>query len=324
MSVTTLMGTRAAHARSVDEVSVRLESLAANPPQDAAIGYSQAACALYEVNILARSLELEGFTSAQIVDSFTRIRSVFSSSPLGRHMQTWPSGYCGDFGSVEYIAAGINQADPATFAFLLEQAMLHSGIVQQHRYKLHHQAEVFLKALLEHQLGPRMLSIGCGGCRDLLPLLPVLRHFEGELVLNDIDPAALDFAGTRLSSATTRFTPICSNVLSAVRLLSHQEPFHLVVAGGLFDYLPDRLAVAVLKTVFHYLLAPGGTFFFTNIANGNPFRPLMSSAVSWPLIERSQVDLQKLCAAGSVDATWTTINRDESALTFLIHLRKPK
>jgi hypothetical protein len=196
---------------AVADFSNALEYLEANPPLDATLFYSRASTALYEINGLARELQLSGMHADLIIEAFTRIRRIMATSPLGHHMQTWPSGYQGDFGAVEYIASGINRANPGTLAFYLEQAMLHSGIVQQHRYKLRHQSEAFLRALSEHRLRPRMLSVGCGGCRDLLPLLPTLQHFEGELILNDIDPSALAFASTRISAATKHFRPLRAN-----------------------------------------------------------------------------------------------------------------
>lgn len=319
----TVTAARLHHLGAVDDFSDTLELLAAEPTPDPILGYSQASSALYTINTLARSLELSGLQPDQIIEAFTRIRRVFAASPLGHHMQTWPNGYQGDFGAVEYIAAGINRAQPATFAFNLERAMLHSGIVQQHRYKLRCQTEAFLRALAEQQLRPRMLSVGCGGCRDLLPLLPALHHFKGNLILNDIDPAALEFARKRLSPATNRFQMLCANVLKAIRLLRSEKPFNLVVAGGLFDYIPDRLLTLVVNTVFNHLLAPGGTFLFTNIADGNLFRPLMSYAVNWRLIERSETLIRDLCQASSVPEGCFEIERDESQLTCIVRLRRP-
>lgn len=96
-----------------------------------------------------------------------------------------------------------------------------------------------------------------------------------------------------------------------------------MVAGGLFDYLPDRFLVIVLETIFHHLLAAGGIFLFTNIADGNLYRPLMRYAVDWHLIERSEADLRSLCQASSIPADCMKIERDESQLTWIVRLRKP-
>ncbi len=237
-------------------------------------------------------------------------------------MQTWPSGQQGDFRVVEHLAAGINRAAPKTFAYDLEQAILHSGIVQQHRYKLRCQSEAVSLALLKYANRPRILSLGCGGYRDLLPLLSALRDFQGEIVLNDIDPAALELAAERLRPATERFHPICANILSLVRSLRYRKAFDLIVAGGLFDYVPDRLLKHVLKSLYRKLLAPGGTLLFTNINVGNPYRPIMTYAVDWQLIERSEANIGELCTESLVPSECVQIVRDESQLTWIVSLSK--
>ncbi len=309
--------------RSVADLSNQLEQLGRTYVHDNTLAYSYAGSALYKINAKARELELAGRSQADIMNLFERIRRVMATSPLGFHLQNWPNGYHGDFRAVEYIAAGINGAKPNTFAHSLEQAMLHSGIVQQHRYKLKCQSETFLCALSGTSLRPRILSVGCGGCRDLLPVLPMLRHFQGELVLNDIDAAALDFAGERLRSTTQHFRPLCANILSAVRSLRNDKPFDLIVAGGLFDYLPDRLLTHVMKGLYCDCLSPGGTFLFTNIGEGNPFRPLMTYAVDWRLIERSEEAIRHLCAISSIPLGCVECQREESQLTWIVRVGKP-
>src|SRR5258708_37527785 len=53
--------------------------------------------------------------------------------------------------------------------------------------------------------------------------------------------------------------------------LAVHGPFDLIIAGGLFDFPPDRWAIATLREG-RRLLAPSGRVVFSNIASGNPFR----------------------------------------------------
>ncbi len=63
------------------------------------------------------------------------------------------------------------------------------------------------------------------------------------------------------------------NVLrAAAHLAADHGPFDLVLAGGLFDYLEERFARALIRTT---LSRPGGTFSFSNIATPNPYAALM-------------------------------------------------
>jgi extracellular factor (EF) 3-hydroxypalmitic acid methyl ester biosynthesis protein len=65
---------------------------------------------------------------------------------------------------------------------------------------------------------------------------------------------------------------IPGNVLRAIPALAAQGPYDLVLAGGLFDYLPDRVARFVIGKAMTRLCKPGGLFYFSNIGTGNPYR----------------------------------------------------
>ena len=56
------------------------------------------------------------------------------------------------------------------------------------------------------------------------------------------------------------------------------ERLRFVLAGGLFDYLPDKSVSTLLRIVFHQLLEEDGTIMFTNILADNPFRPRLARA----------------------------------------------
>jgi extracellular factor (EF) 3-hydroxypalmitic acid methyl ester biosynthesis protein len=102
-------------------------------------------------------------------------------------------------------------------------------------------------------------------------------------------------------------------VLRPLRALG---PFHLVYAGGLFDYLPDRLVRHTLGVIWNGLLAPGGRLVFTNIATDNPFRVWLEYIASWPLIERSEHDIDRLCRDAGLGAT-VELARDSTGLAIL-------
>jgi hypothetical protein len=92
--------------------------------------------------------------------------------------------------------------------------------------------------------------------------------------------------------------------------------FDLMVVGGLFDYLPDRWAVATLSAA-RDLLAPGGRVFLSNIARGNPFRPWIEYLADWWLIERDEADLRRLLGHGGFDVDRVKVSRDSTGLALL-------
>ena len=78
-------------------------------------------------------------------------------------------------------------------------------------------------------------------------------------------------------------------------------PFDLVVAGGLFDYLPDEAITRLLQQARERLLTPSGQVLFTNIALENPCRLWIECLADWRLIHRSADHLSRQCAdAGDV------------------------
>src|SRR5215467_12985251 len=74
-------------------------------------------------------------------------------------------------------------------------------------------------------------------------------------------------------AGVSRVKPVPGNVVELLKDAKSLPKFDLIVAGGLFDYLEDRVARFVIKSAY-YCLRPGGRFFFTNIGR-NPYRPWM-------------------------------------------------
>jgi hypothetical protein len=103
-----------------------------------------------------------------------------------------------------------------------------------------------------------------------------------------------------------------------VELLGHDP----VLAGGLFDYLRDGIVARLLRTAHRQYLEPGGTFYFTNIARGNPYRLWMGVIGSWTLIERTEEDVRRLCARAGVPDTDVELVRDTSGLAWLVQVRR--
>jgi hypothetical protein len=106
----------------------------------------------------------------------------------------------------------------------------------------------------------------------------------------------------------------------ALTRLRTSGPFDLVVAGGLFDYLPDAWAVSTL-TLVRELLAPGGRVLFSNIARGNPFRPWIEYLADWHLIERNESDARRLLAGAGFAAERLRVSRDATGLALIIEAR---
>ena len=278
-----------------------------------------ALAAVHAICLAVLRCEESGCTREEIVDVLEPVRAIHSRSPFVARLQRWPRGYPGDFETVEYICRGENCAPDATLEQHCETYSLNFPIAQQHRNKVWHQSRRIADAVLRNDRA-RILALACGGCPDFRKVLPLLRRTEAELHLNDSDPEALAFAARELAPVVDRCVFIPGNAVKIARRLRGGVPFDLILAGGLFDYLPDRHAGYLLEQTYAQL-APGGTLFFTNIAEGNPYRPLIEYVGDWFLIERSREMLLELTDAAGIPRDAVLIERDETGLAYLIEIR---
>jgi extracellular factor (EF) 3-hydroxypalmitic acid methyl ester biosynthesis protein len=106
--------------------------------------------------------------------------------------------------------------------------------------------------------------------------------------------------------------------------LIHGASFDLVVAGGLFDYLPDRAFVFLLRVIFRDLLAPGGVLLFTNIAAGSPARTLMEYAANWTLLERFEGGIVELAGEAGIPSSCLRVTREATGLTLIARVVRSK
>jgi extracellular factor (EF) 3-hydroxypalmitic acid methyl ester biosynthesis protein len=266
--------------------------------------------------------ENAGHSRDQIVAVLDDVRRLHAESPFVKRLQSWPRGYAGDFETVDYICGADNRCTPDTFAHTLEAYSLSRSIAQQHRNKVQEQANRILDCMIQKPRASRILSLASGSCADLQLLRRVLPHVVGELYLNDADADALGFSREALGevAAACRFLP--GNALRVVKRLQKEEGFDLVIAGGLFDYLPENQSVYLMRNVYDGLLSPGGRLFFTNIAAGNPYRPLIEYFGDWFLIERSEADILRYCALAGIPAENVRITRDVTKLALLVDVLK--
>ena len=85
-------------------------------------------------------LEACGWSAERIKERLKPSRRVFASSSFMQRCQEWPRGYAGDFETIEYLVDGVNRSLPGTLGWYIENIMLHSPVVQQHRNKLESQS----------------------------------------------------------------------------------------------------------------------------------------------------------------------------------------
>ncbi|HEX3069307.1 MAG TPA: class I SAM-dependent methyltransferase [Thermoanaerobaculia bacterium] len=285
--------------------------------------YHRVLAAVHRLCAAIEDCELAGVSRGEIVGILDPVRRIHARSPFVKRLQEWPRGYPGDFETVEYLCRGTRDVPAQTIAGICEQYSLTRSVAQQHRNKVQHQAARIMRTMLERPGKARIFSIACGSCPDFRSIAPHLPALLGELWLNDGDAGALDFSLRALEPIRSRCQVHRGNALKVVRKAAqeHSAYFDLVMAGGLFDYLPEKHAVYLIEHAYS-LLRPGGVLYFTNIARGNPYRPLIEYFGDWFLIERTEDDIYAYCQTLGIPRDAISIKRDETGLALLIEITK--
>jgi|RhiMethySRZTD1v2_1073278.scaffolds.fasta_scaffold12491_2 hypothetical protein len=263
------------------------------------------------------SEEQAGARRADIVRMLEPVRAIHGRSAFLARLQQWPRGYPGDFETIEYLWQGRNTAADRT-SFYLEHYALTAPVAEQHRHKIRRQAQLMMNVL--DRTG-HIVNLACGSVPDLRLVAEIapdklasLRTGASSILLSDMDQAALDYAATALGPTARLCRFQAGHALRVLRKLD--RPADLVLIGGLFDYLSERACAAIVRAAAERL-ADGGTLFFTNIGQGNPYRPWLEYCGEWTLIERTESDVRDLVDRCGVPMD-VEVSRDTTGLTLLV------
>jgi extracellular factor (EF) 3-hydroxypalmitic acid methyl ester biosynthesis protein len=278
------------------------------------------------LDVLCRAIEQcedAGIDKREILAQLGDARAIHARSPFIARAQNWPRGYVGDFETIEYLCTAENRAAPGSVPHALEELALRGPITRQHRHKITFQAEAILGACRRTHGRARILSIGCGGCRDIRSIAGALLPTGVEFVLCDIDYEALDFALHALGPLAARCTYLNATVPRVLRKLVPFGPFDLVIAGGVFDYLPDRWVTLSTRAIWQTLLSAKGSLVFTNIRRGNPYRVWLEYLANWDLTERDERDILDRCSESEIPPSSIRVERDLTGLALLVTCEHP-
>ncbi len=265
--------------------------------------------------------EKNGMARDKIQEIIKPARNIHGRSVFVKRLQDWPREYPGDYETIEYICDLENKSTYGKIEYYIEEYTLNSAMAQQHRNKLLRQSGIMYDTLLSGNTPRKILSVGCGGCRDILKIEKYIRDIQFDLVLHDIDENALKLSKERLQNIKGNIHTISGNFLQSMRSVEKLGPFDLILSGGFFDYLSDKHISFFLKNTLNKLLNSNGVLFFTNIREGNQFKVWQEYLADWKLIYRNEYNIIELLTnAGFSDRT-VNIEKDETGLTFLVTIQ---
>ncbi len=233
------------------------------------------------------------------------IRAWSATGPFFQHAFYKRRGYTGDFETIEIIYDCRPTGDDL-LGLIFDDYYLHARPAQAVRNRLTYlvqRLQTEVQQLARANRTPmRLLSLGSGPARELALLAAEPGFCERvQATCLDLDPGALAHARQRLAHLDGRIAYVRANALRFAHSPDRPiEPYHLIYAAGLFDYLNADQSAQLIEDC-HSLLAPGGLLLIGNFSQETHLsdRVLMDWLLEWRLIHRSEDDFRAIFARTS-------------------------
>jgi extracellular factor (EF) 3-hydroxypalmitic acid methyl ester biosynthesis protein len=246
-----------------------------------------------------------------------------------------PRGYAGDYEMLARIYEGRLCDDP--LGRLLDRYFQEEAAPTAVRNRMRMMADWIVEAATHPHPGSLPegegeLKVAIVGSAFGLEVRDALKRMsEGErqrvrLALLDLDPAAIDLARQQLAPLLPpqRLRAEGANVFRLAerpRLAAILDGADLLFCPGLFDYLDDSAAAAMLR-LFYERLAPGGRMTVFQFAPHNPTRTYMEWLGNWYLLYRDAQELRQLVEAAGIPAAAATFGAEPLGVDLYVTARR--
>ena len=226
-----------------------------------------------------------------------RVMEHLLEDPFTRWSFTKPRGYSGDAHLLDFIyghestAAETAEASDRGREIFAHTTNASSSVAVRERREI-------LAGLVDEAAarvpGPEVLAIAAGHLREAALSAAHARGAVRRWVALDQDPLSV---GSMLrDNAGTAVEPQDGSVRGLIRRAHKLGTFDLVYAAGLYDYLPDAVAVRLTQRCME-MVRPGGTFLFANFSDETRVDGYMDMFMNWELLLRDEA------------AMWAIVNR---------------
>jgi extracellular factor (EF) 3-hydroxypalmitic acid methyl ester biosynthesis protein len=190
----------------------------------------------------------------------------------------------------------------------------------------------WIVAAAESHIGESPLHVAMVGSafgleiRDALVRLSPAQRQQVKLTLLDLDPAAIEFARSQLES----LVPACqlhatsANLFRLPQRSAISVPLQaadLLFCPGIFDYLDDEAAAAMLRC-FYERLAPGGTMTVFQFAPTNTTRTYMEWLGNWYLLYRTPEEFRRVVLTAGIPPEGTTHGSEPLGVALYVSARR--
>ena len=188
-----------------------------------------------------------------------RTDALFAKSFFMHRARTWPQGYPGDYEIIE--KAYNNQPLSTGLGQLFDQYFLTTTLAHGIRYR-----RALMREILAEEMratpAARILNIGCGPCREVVELAPIIRETGAHFTCVDFDPDALVYSADRVRTCGLQ-DHVAFRQYNALRMINAERNirefgrFDVIYTIGLLDYLTDEVLVRMIQSLYD-TLHPGG------------------------------------------------------------------
>jgi extracellular factor (EF) 3-hydroxypalmitic acid methyl ester biosynthesis protein len=266
--------------------------------------------------IVAQAAENPALRETLRSQAFERGAAQLSRGYLQNQVRTKPYGYAGDFEVIDWMYRELEDVD--ILSGLWDRFYHRQAAATAVRNRKDYLVSEFGEIVRKRGGAITMLDLACGPCRDVAESIEAAGALSHGSVIHclDMEPKAIEHARkvTKPYDAVVEFQWECSNVF---RFRSNKM-YDFVWSAGLFDYLNDKLSIALITKMWS-LTAEGGTMIVGNFHPSNPTRNYMEWCMDWILIHRTEDELRELGIQAGIPVDRITI--DQEPLGVCIFLR---
>ncbi len=251
---------------------------------------------------------------------------VLECGPMQLRARTKPRGYAGDHELFAWICDGRHTPHPLGRQF--DRYFQQQAAVESVRKRTDQIAAAIAASVLMSDRAPglfRVASVGAGPAIDVeraAKLLPQPQRRRLAVTLLDLDAEALEHARRRLAGLLQdeQMTLVRDNLYRLADKPRAAAPLagsDMLICAGLFDYLADEPATALLRLFWQHL-APAGTLMVGNFAPHCPTRAYMEWIGNWYLVYRTADDLARLAERAGIPAACRRIGAERLGIDLFL------
>jgi SAM-dependent methyltransferase len=253
-------------------------------------------------------------------------------APIVQRAYAKPLGYPGDYQTMLYTYANSFEGASAfdqVFHKLHVEHPLANGIRTRKDFILEQMKREHDRALAHGKDDYRVTSLGCGPAREVVDFVHSRRDWRGKVAWTLIDQeeetlsvafrdgqkALMDnHARGELSCLNLSFVQLLTDTGSILSTAPQQD---FVYSVGLFDYLREDRAQALVKTLYERL-SPGGLLAIGNAIAPNLHFWSLEMVLDWTLLYRTSSQMSKLAARLPSQAEISVATEPGQAYFFLL------